>query len=78
MSEEEIGRELCEIVASILGRPVSLDTLRSDTPDWDSLKHMEIIFCVEDKWGVTFTEDEIVSVNTMIDLRDQLRERIGV
>jgi acyl carrier protein len=72
MTDDVVDVELCEIVSSVLGRPVNLETSRSDTPEWDSLKHMEIIFCVEGKWDVSFTEDEMVAITSLRDLKNKL------
>lgn len=45
----------------VLGRAIPSDdpVLRHDQPDWDSLKHIELVFALEDALGVRFEADEI-------------------
>jgi acyl carrier protein len=69
MNDPTIQSELCALVSSILGRPVTRETSRANEPAWDSLKHMEIIFAVESKWSVIFSEDEMVAVSSLADLQ---------
>ena len=75
MNDPSIQGDLCELVSAILGRPVTRETSRANEPTWDSLKHMEIIFAVEGKWSVTFTEDEMASVSSIVDLEKKLESR---
>jgi acyl carrier protein len=48
-------------LAVVLGRPVAPGDpfLRADQPDWDSLKHIELVFALEDALGVRFEADEL-------------------
>jgi acyl carrier protein len=57
-----------ETVAQVMG--VSADQIdeRSspDTiPNWDSLQHMNLILALEEKFGVQFTDDQIVELVTV-------------
>jgi acyl carrier protein len=69
MNDPAIQSELCALVSSILGRPVTHETSRANEPAWDSLKHMEIIFAVEGKWSAIFSEEEMAAVNSLADLQ---------
>jgi acyl carrier protein len=55
---EETVRETLEVV---LGRTIGRDDpfLRDEQPDWDSLKHIELVFALEDALGVRFEADEV-------------------
>jgi acyl carrier protein len=75
MSNPTIQTEIYDLVSSVLERPVTRETSRDNEPAWDSLKHMEIIFAVEGKWSVTFTEDEMASVSSIVDLEKKLESR---
>jgi acyl carrier protein len=50
-----------ETLAVVLGRPIEPDdpVYRDDQPDWDSLKHIELVFALEDALGIRFEADEI-------------------
>jgi acyl carrier protein len=35
---------------------------RATVPEWDSLKHIELVFALEDRFGVEFSDAEIPSL----------------
>ena len=61
-----------EIVGNILGVDAStLDETSNaaNTPQWDSLRHIEVIFAVESAYQVRFTMPEIASLRDLGDVR---------
>lgn len=55
---------LFTIMSEVLEVPrgaISLDSSMANLDGWDSLKHMNLIFALEESFGVTFTDDEVVS-----------------
>jgi acyl carrier protein len=73
MNESTLLADLNALMSSVLGIIVTEETVRKKEPAWDSLKHMEIIFAVEGKWGVTFSEEEIVLIGSVADLLRKLQ-----
>jgi acyl carrier protein len=73
MNESPLLADLNALMSSVLGIIVTEETVRKKEPAWDSLKHMEIIFAVEGKWGVTFSEEEIVLIGSVADLLRKLQ-----
>jgi acyl carrier protein len=65
MNPEELQTDLCSLISSIIGKPVTHTTTRLNEPAWDSLKHMEIIFSIESKWRLTFSENEMGAINSV-------------
>ncbi len=64
-----------EIVGNILGvDPASLDEASNaaNTPQWDSLRHIEVIFAVESAYQVRFTMPEIAGLRNLGDMRQLL------
>ncbi|MGE3914321.1 MAG: acyl carrier protein [Hyphomicrobiaceae bacterium] len=64
-----------EIVGNILGvDPASLNEASnaSNVPQWDSLRHIEVIFAVESAYQVRFTMPEIASLRNLGDMRQLL------
>ncbi len=54
-----------KLIANILKLPeasVSNDTSMENTPEWDSLKHIEIIVAIEQELGIELTGDEIADM----------------
>jgi acyl carrier protein len=72
MNQSSLQSELCLLLSSLLGKTVGAETSRASEPAWDSLKHMEIIFAVESKWGVAFSEEEMASISSIADLQQRL------
>lgn len=67
--------EICEVVSAVLGKTVDLTASRANEPLWDSLKHMEIIFAVESKWGVVFSEEEMGGIQSLVQLLQMLKNK---
>jgi acyl carrier protein len=64
--------KLYQIVGNILGvDPATLDeeSNAQNTPRWDSLHHIEVIFAVESAYQVRFTMPEIASLRKLGDIR---------
>lgn len=49
----------------VLKTDVDADTSVLNTPQWDSLRHIEVIFAVEDAAGVQFDEAELSELNSV-------------
>jgi acyl carrier protein len=61
-----LEREISAAFSIILGLAVTpeQEVERSETPEWDSLKHMELIFAIEDRFGVQFSEAELAELSS--------------
>ena len=56
----DLEAEINELIRQVLKLP-SMDRgalFRSELAQWDSLKHMELVFALEDRYGVQFDEAE--------------------
>jgi acyl carrier protein len=51
--------------------------VRADVPQWDSLKHMEIVFALEDRYGVQFDESEFQRLDTPVAIAAALRRHLA-
>lgn len=57
--------EIIKIIAEVLKKDVSvIEAGLDDANTWDSLNRVEIMFAVEDEYGITFEEDELLEINT--------------
>ncbi len=66
-------QEVIEMLASQLGKPADSITAESDIVKdlgADSLDVVELLMALEDKYGVTIPEDDIVKVATVKDVAD--------
>jgi acyl carrier protein len=49
--------------------------LRADIAEWDSLKHMELVFALEDRFDVQFHEDEFVDLDSSSAIAARIQSR---
>lgn len=68
MDRHQIETVVITVLGSVLKTKVDLNSSRQNTPAWDSLKHMEIIFAVEDELGIEFSEEEMATANSVTKL----------
>lgn len=52
-------------ILGLHGTRLTPDTRPSDVPGWDSLANVNIVFAVEEEFGVEFTEAELKSFGTI-------------
>jgi acyl carrier protein len=72
-----IESKVCSVVCSVLRIPMGDPSriVRAAVPAWDSLKHISIVFAIEDEFSVSFSEDEIAAVASTDDLVRLLHQR---
>ena len=77
MPEHDIAGTVAEVMAAVLQRPVEpgADLRREYEPRWDSLKHVEMIFALEDAFGIRMTEDEIGRLASASDIVAAIRSK---
>ena len=44
---------------------IQIDSQRSTSPTWDSLRHAELLIAVEDRFSVSFSSMELSSVDSV-------------
>jgi acyl carrier protein len=56
----DLEAEINELIGQLLKLPSTRTGAlsRSELAEWDSLKHMELVFALEDRYGVRFDETE--------------------
>ena len=68
---EDLLAELLQVPAS----GVTDDLTMKHVATWDSLKHMEVVVALEQQFGLQFTFDEIVTFQTVGEIKRVLRAR---
>lgn len=72
--------ELKSILGDVLGMdPAGIpDSASTQTlSGWDSQKHLLLVLTIEEKYGISFTSDEIVDIQSLPTLIQTLAERVG-
>ena len=67
-----------QIVSDILESPldeVSDDTSPKTTRNWDSLRHINLVLALEQKYGVKFAPSEIMLIGSLAEARALLEQK---
>jgi acyl carrier protein len=70
--------QLYQLIGKVLGvDPAVLneDSNAQNTPKWDSLRHIEVIFAMENAFHVRFTMPEIAGLRKLGDIRNLLEAK---
>ncbi len=54
---------------------INENTSQDTLPEWDSLRHMNLIVALEEDFGITFTEDEMVEMLSYKLICDAIRRK---
>jgi acyl carrier protein len=65
MQRQDIEKAVLEALQIVLKTEVDLSSSRENCAQWDSLKHIEIIFAIEDALGLQFDEAELADLNSV-------------
>jgi acyl carrier protein len=75
----DVQKQVLECISGVLGIPVGslkADMVKGDIPEWDSLRHMQVVLALEDKFDVTFSDKEVMSGwESLQECIDSVRQR---
>lgn len=80
MSNPDVAQLLADTIREVLGQPdlVVTDELTAPEVDgWDSLAHLELIYAIEDRFGISFPSDELMEHQDVGALRRDIETRLG-
>ena len=58
--------EVLKTVADVLKSEIDENTMKSDVPSWDSLKHIQLIMEVEEKFGVEIPIEKVPEIDSVL------------
>lgn len=67
--------QLYQLIGKVLGvdpNELNEDSNAQNTPKWDSLRHIEVVFAMENAFHVRFTMPEISGLRKLSDIRQLL------
>jgi acyl carrier protein len=64
---QSVEPKVRELIALVLEKkfPAGQAITRAKEPQWNSLKHVELIFALEDAFGVRFSEQDMVDMDSI-------------
>ncbi|WP_454043016.1 acyl carrier protein [Cellulosimicrobium sp. Marseille-Q8652] len=78
MDEVEAG--VVEVLREVFAQPdleVAPSTTAGDVDGWDSLAHLNVLFSLESRFGVQFTDAEMGSIQDVGELTESIRAKLG-
>jgi acyl carrier protein len=74
--DEGVGCRLAAILSELLGHEIDPDgnVSRESEAQWDSLLQVELIFSVEEEFGIEFEEGELASIASLLELRQSTQK----
>jgi acyl carrier protein len=80
MTKQEIMDQLRETMRASSPEPIDWDTLTAETTigtlGFDSLSILDLIYDVQQAFGIDFEAEELVNINTVGELADFLEETL--
>jgi acyl carrier protein len=75
----DLQRDVQQLLARILklSEAPTGELRRIDLAQWDSLRHVEIVFALEDQYDVQFDESEFAAMDSSSAIAALLRPRLG-
>ena len=79
MEHSRVTSDVCEAIVVVLRKtsPVPKDFSRAGNPEWDSLKHVEIMFALEERFNVQFDETDLEKLNSVEMISARLHQLHG-
>jgi acyl carrier protein len=80
MTNEQILESLTEIFRQIFDDEsivLTETTIASDIPEWDSMNHVSIVVCAEQRFGVSFLTAEIEELKNIGDFVRLIRGKLA-
>lgn len=65
MNRTHIEQEVTKLISDVLKTPVTIGSQRDSVHQWDSLKHIEVVFGVEEFFDLQFSETEIAQLDSV-------------
>ena len=73
-------KKLFKIISKVFNVPleqVNNESSPDTIPEWDSLKHMNLILAIEQEFGIQFTEVQIIEMLNVALIKELLKEHIS-
>ena len=78
MERAEITQQLRDILGLVLQTELPADdVVREEQKGWDSLRHVEIVFAVEDAFAVQLSQDEMEAATSLSRLVDIVESHLA-
>lgn len=79
MTTLAVRERVADLLGTILGRPVLPGevVVRADEPRWDSIRHLELVFALEDAFDVRFDGSELPALDSLASIIRHLESHLA-
>ncbi|HEM55500.1 MAG TPA: acyl carrier protein [Thermodesulfobium narugense] len=60
--------EIINVISEVLNRKVDENTSKEEIQEWDSLKHLQIIMEIEERFNVAIPVNDLSKINSVKDI----------
>ena len=77
MDRNEIEMQVLSVLNSFLNCEIKAGEKieRKNLPNWDSLKHIEIMFALEEEFEIEFSENELAGLDSVSKIIDSVQDK---
>ena len=72
-----IQDQVLALLKEILGAEITAGSSTTSVQEWDSVKYVEIVAALEEKYGIEFGSEELVELNSVEAITAILQKRGG-
>ncbi|BBJ28317.1 acyl carrier protein [Athalassotoga saccharophila] len=65
--------EIINVISEVLNRKVDENTSKEEIQEWDSLKHLQIIMEIEERFNVAISINDLSKINSVKDILNILK-----
>lgn len=78
MDTREIKEKVLFVIGTVLKQNFDLNSeIEAESlPEWNSLKHIEIMFAIEDELGIEFSSEELSQLNSVAKIVIAVNNRV--
>lgn len=69
----KVNERVLALLTTVLKCPVDLEDSRQNLAVWDSLKHIEVMFALEEEFDMQFSEQELSELSSVKELVQRLQ-----
>jgi acyl carrier protein len=80
MSKLEIAEEVRQVIADVFALglgDVGPSTASRDIPDWDSVRHLDVVMALEQQFACSFSPEEMAEMTTVPAIAEMVRRKRG-
>lgn len=72
MTRASIERRVLDIASKVLGEELLVEASMGNTSSWDSLARIDLVFAIEEEFGIEFAADSLSRLDSIVAIVEEL------